>query len=285
MVRPLIGLPLACRKIAALRWGMESGIDFWTAKALLDWQVEMGADEAIGDTPVDRYALDDKKPVTSADVKPDGIKPAPPPVVPAPGAVDKTAAARAAAQAAQNLGELRAAMAAFDLCPLKAGAHNLLFSDGVPGSPVMILTDAPDREDDRAGKMFAGPSGTLLDKLLAAIGLGRSGEAPVYLAPVVPWNPPQNGLPSDDDMAMLMPFLQRHIILAAPKILVLMGNSPCQALLGKTGMTRLRGDWTQAMDLPALPMFAPSYLLGNPSAKREAWADLLSLKSRLKGLS
>lgn len=257
-------------------------MDYWTAKALLDWQVEMGVDEAIQDTPIDRYALEDKKPTPKAAAV---AKPPAPPPVPTPQDIDKVAAARAAADAAQDLDGLRAAISAFEMCSLKAGARNLVFADGVAGAPVMFVTDAPDRDDDRAGRMFAGQSGVLLDKMLAAIGLGRSGTAPVYLAPVVPWNPPQNSDPNAEDIAMMLPFLKRHIALAAPKIIVLMGNSPCHALIGKSGMTRLRGGWTEAEGLPALPMFAPSYLLGNGAAKRDAWADLLALKARLKGIS
>ena len=259
---------------------MESGMEFWTAKAILDWQVEMGADEAICDAPIDRYALEDKKP---APRPAQATSEAPPPPQATP-EVDVVGAAQTAANAAQDLDGLRAAMAAFVHCPLKAAARNLVFCDGVAGAPVMIITDAPDRDEDRAGAMFAGRSGVLLDKMLAAIGLGRSGDAPIYAAPVLPWNPPQNRDPQSDELAMMLPFLQRHITLAAPKILVLMGNGPCQALLNKNGMTRLRGGWTEAAGLPALPMFAPSYLLANTSAKRDAWADLLSLKSRLKGL-
>ena len=82
---------------------------------------------------------------------------------------------------------------------------------------------------------------------------------------------------------MMLPFLQRHIALAGPDIIVLMGNTPCQALLGRTGITRMRGDWAEVMGRPALPMFHPAYLLRNPAAKREAWADLLKLKARLRG--
>ncbi|HCP80735.1 MAG TPA: uracil-DNA glycosylase, partial [Octadecabacter sp.] len=124
-----------------------------------------------------------------------------------------------------------------------------------------------------------------LDKMLAAIGLGRSGDAPVYMAPVIPWNPPQNRDPNAAELAMMQPFLERHIALAAPKVLILMGNGPCHAMIKKSGMTRLRGGWTEAAGVPAIPMFAPSYLLTNPAAKRDAWADLLSLKARLKDLT
>lgn len=257
---------------------MESGIEFWDAKALLDWQVEMGADEAIGDTPVNRYELETAKPV----VKPAAVAP----LAPVPDAeVDQVQAARAAAMAAQDLAGLQAAMAAYEGCALKAAARNLVFSDGVAGAPVMIITDAPDRDDDRAGQLFSGRTGALFDKMIAAIGLARTGDAPVYMAPVIPWNPPQNSDPKPEDVAMMLPFLERHIALAAPKVLVLMGNGPCHALIKKSGMTRLRGGWTEAASLPALPMFAPTYLLQNGAAKRDTWADLLSLKSRLKDLA
>ncbi|MCW1949965.1 MAG: uracil-DNA glycosylase [Octadecabacter sp.] len=260
---------------------MESGIEYWTAKALLDWQVEMGCDEAIGDEPIDRYALEVSKPAPKVAALADTAPPTPP-IAPK---IDHGALARESANAAQDLAGLKAAMAAFEGCALKAAARNLVFSGGEAGAPVMIISDAPDREDDRAGEMFAGRSGVLLDKMLAAIGLGRSGEAPVYMAPVIPWNPPQNRDPNAAELAMMQPFLERHIALAAPKILVLMGNGPCHALIKKSGMTRLRGGWTEAANLPAIPMFAPSYLLTNPAAKRDTWADLLSLKTRLKDLT
>lgn len=255
-------------------------MEFWSAKAALDWQVEMGADEAIGDEAIDRYALEVKKPAPKAKAAPDA-----PSVMPEAPKVDPVAVARDAANAAQDLAGLKAAMTAFELCDLKVAARNLVFSDGVAGAPVMIITDAPDREEDKAGAMFVGRSGVLLDKMLAAIGLGRASEAPVYIAPVLPWNPAQNGDASLGDLAMMRPFLERHIELSAPKILILMGNGPCQTLLGKSGMTRMRGRWTDAMSRPAIPMFAPSYLLTNVGAKRDAWVDLLSLKARLRDLS
>lgn len=261
---------------------MESAEEFWNAKAALDWQIEMGVDEAICDAPIDRYALEDKKPEPK---KADAHAPAAAPVVPKPQEVDAVEVAKLAATAAQDLDGLQAAMQAFEHCALKAGARNLVFSDGVAGAPVMIITDAPDREEDRAGQLFAGRSGILVDKMLAAIGLARSGEAAVYAAPVLPWNPPQNRDPNAQEIAMMLPFLMRHIELAAPKLIVLMGNGPCHALIGKSGMTRLRGTWTEVSGTPALPMFAPSYLLQNQTAKRDAWADLLSLKARLKDIT
>ncbi|MEO1097401.1 MAG: uracil-DNA glycosylase, partial [Bacteroidota bacterium] len=152
--------------------------------------------------------------------------------------------------------------------------------DGTAGARVMIIGEAPGRDEDREGKPFVGRAGQLLDKMLGAIGLSR--DESVYITNVLPWRPPQNRDPKPDEIAMMQPFLHRHITLADPDVLVVVGNHACQALLGKRGITRLRGDWTEARGKPALPMFHPAYLLRNPAAKREAWADLLSLQARLR---
>jgi len=170
---------------------MESAVDYWTSKALLDWQVEMGVDEAICDAPIDRYALEDKKPAP----KPVAKTNTPPEPVATP-EVDTADEAQSAATAAQNLDALKVAMQAFEHCDLKRAARNFLFSDGVAGSPVMIIVDPPDRHDDRAGQVLSGQQGVLFDKMIAAIGLNRTGENSVYIAPALPWNPPQNRDPS-----------------------------------------------------------------------------------------
>lgn len=246
--------------------------------ALLEWQIELGALEAIGDLPVNRYE------VPAAVEKPKAAAPATPAGVPVPqqAKVDAVAIAEQAAAAAGTLEELRAAMAAFEHCDLKKGARNLVFSDGIPGARVMLVGEAPGRDEDRAGKPFVGRAGQLLDRMLAAIGMGRDhAEAPVYITNVLPWRPPQNRDPKPEEIAMMKPFLLRHIALAKPQVLVIVGNWSCQALLGKRGITRLRGAWTEAAGVPALPMFHPAYLLRSPEFKREAWADLLSLKAKL----
>ncbi len=99
----------------------------------------------------------------------------------------------------------------------------------------------------------------------------------------LPWRPPQNRDPTPEEIAMMLPFVQRHIELAAPDVLVLMGNTPCAAILGKRGILRLRGQWQEALGLPVLPMTHPAYLLRTPEAKREAWADLLALAGKVEG--
>lgn len=258
---------------------MDSYIDWHAARAALEWQVEMGVTEAISDAPVNRFeqvAPPPKAGVTS------GLA-APSVPVRAAAEADPVAEAEAAARGAGDLAALKAAMAAYPHCDLQKGARNLVFCDGVPGSRVMIVGEAPGRDEDRIGKPFVGRAGQLLDRMLAAIDLGRDrdGAQSVYITNVLPWRPPQNRDPKPDEIAMMLPFLKRHIALAKPELLVVMGNISCQALLGKRGITRLRGQWAEAAGLPVLPMFHPAYLLRNPSAKREAWADLLDLRARL----
>lgn len=252
---------------------MES-IEFHTARALLEWQVELGATEAIGDVPVDRYELPDVVAKPAETVKSQHN---------ASVAIDPVGEAENASANAGSLEALRAAMDAFEHCELKRGARSLVFADGDPAARVMIIGEAPGRDEDREGRPFVGRAGQLLDRMLAAIDMSRDATlAPVYITNVLPWRPPQNRDPKPEEIAMLRPFLARHIALAAPDFLVLMGNISCQAVLGKRGITRLRGNWAEAFGKPALPMFHPAYLLRNPAAKREAWADLLSLKARLR---
>ncbi|WP_370634940.1 uracil-DNA glycosylase family protein [Cognatishimia sp. MH4019] len=250
--------------------------DFHQMKALLDWQIELGATDAISDTPVNRYALEAKPPKLETKAA------TPAPVVPM-AEVDPVAVARKAAEAAGDLEGLRAAMAAFEQCELKKGARNLVFSDGVPGARVMVIGEAPGRDEDQQGKPFVGRAGQLLDKMFDAIGMGRAAETPIYITNILPWRPPQNRDPKPDEIAMMMPFVEKHVALAAPELIVVMGNIACQGVLGRKGITKLRGNWGEALGKPVLPMFHPAYLLRNPAAKREAWADLLSLQARLKG--
>ncbi|WP_193140628.1 uracil-DNA glycosylase family protein [Meridianimarinicoccus sp. MJW13] len=260
---------------------MYHGSEAEALKALLDWQAEMGADLPIGEAPVNRYA-DPVAQTPPAQAVPAAAVAAP---MAAP-QVDPVAEAQAMAEAANDLPALRAAMEAFAHCDLKLGATQLVFSDGVPGARVMIVGEAPGREEDQQGKPFVGRAGQLLDRMLAAIGLDRRAEEPdraVYISNILPWRPPQNRTPTPEEIAMLGPFIRRHVDLAAPEVLVLMGNVACQGMLGKKGINRLRGTWGEATGRPALPMFHPAYLLRNPAAKREAWADLLALRGRLNG--
>lgn len=267
------------------------------ALAALDWQVEMGLAEVIGEDPVNLYDLPDRAPwATAAPAVPDpparAAKTEPAPYVPQISAAERAAAqadaavaeAAARAAAACSLDALREAMAGYDHCELKKGARNLVFADGRAGARVLVLGEAPGRDEDMEGRPFVGAAGQLLDRMFAAIGLSRNNpdlERALYITNVMPWRPPGNRDPSPEEIAMMRPFVERHIELAAPDIIVLMGNTPCAALLGAKGILRLRGTWTTALGRPVMPMTHPAYLLRNPAAKREAWADLLEIRARL----
>lgn len=255
-------------------------LDWHVARALLEWQLEMGVDEALAEAPVDRFAVEAAAREAAAQ------REATPARAVAPvrqAAADPVAEAEALARAAVDLPALRAAMEGFDHCQLKRGARRLVFADGVATARVMVVGEAPGRDEDIEGRPFVGRAGQLLDRMLAAVQLSRAES--VYITNVLPWRPPQNRDPRPEEIAMMLPFLRRHIALADPALLVIVGNISCQALLGRRGITRLRGQWTEAEGRPALPMLHPAYLLRQPQAKRESWADLLSLKARLRDLS
>ncbi|MCF1707436.1 uracil-DNA glycosylase [Tabrizicola sp. J26] len=268
---------------------MEHDSEFHAALAALAWQIDLGADEAIGEAPVNRYeAVATPEPaVVAATVAPAPARRTaePPPEAPA---VDAVAEARAAAGAARNLDELREALAGYEHCELKKGARSLVFSDGNPQARVLVLGEAPGRDEDVQGKPFVGRAGQLLDRMFAAIGLGRTAPAAehsLYITNVMVWRPPQNRDPTPEEIAMMLPFVEKHIALVDPDVIVVMGNTPCAALLGQRGITRLRGKWTQALGKPVLPMFHPAFLLRQPHMKREAWADLLELQSKLRTIA
>lgn len=255
-------------------------LDAETALALLEWQREMGVDEPILDAPVDRYAEPLRPPAAAA---PETAPAQPAPLLPE--GAQSVAQAKAMAARAATLAQLAEIQGGFEGLDIRRGARNFVFSDGNPSARVMIIGEAPGEEEDRQGRPFVGRSGQLLDRMFDAIGLSRQAvdaERALYITNVLPWRPPGNRRPEPDEIEAMRPFLARHVELAAPEFLVLMGNAAAQAGLRKEGILRLRGKWTTAFGLPALPMTHPSYLLRNPIAKRDAWADLLSLAARLQ---
>ncbi len=262
---------------------METAEEYWLARALLDWHVELGADESIGDSPVNRYDL--AEPISAAARQPAASRAAPPPIPAAAPTVDAPAEARKAAEAASSLDELAAAMRDFDLCEVKKGARKFCFSDGNPAASVMIIGEAPGREEDLEGRPFVGRAGQMLDRMFAAIGLSRGSpdsQESVYITNVLPWRPPSNRTPDAAEIAMMVPFLERHVALVDPDVICLMGNTPLTAVLNETGITRLRGQWAEAYGKPVMPMLHPAYLLRQTAAKKQAWADLLAVKARLE---
>lgn len=261
--------------------------DFDIARAALSWQAELGVDEAICDTPQNRYDLPANRETSPARRAATAPTPAAAPEQVAQ--ADPVAEAQAAAMQAHDLPSLRAALGAFQHCELRKGARNLVFADGQENARVMIVGEAPGREEDLQGKPFVGEAGQMLDRMFAAISMTRTNPDPdraLYITNILPWRPPQNRDPSPDERAMMRPFVLRHIELVAPDIIVLMGRISAMTLLETTeGITRIRGQWREVAGRPALPMLHPAYLLRNPAAKREAWADLLDLNARLKALT
>ncbi len=266
--------------------------DWDAALAALSWQLDCGIDEVIGEAPVNRYEVVVEKPAprpAPAPASRPGAPPARGPVpqdtahVPEP-QIDPVAVAAAAAARAMSLDALQDAIRSFELCDLKRGARNTVFADGNPKARLLILGEAPGREEDQEGRPFVGEAGRLLDRMFAAIGLSRTSPDPAasfYITNVMPWRPEGNRDPSPAEIAMMRPFVERHIALADPDVIVVTGNTPLLALTGQRGILRARGTWTKALEKPLLPMTHPAYLLRNPGAKREAWADLLSLRAFL----
>ncbi len=260
----------------------------------LRWLEEMGADEMVGAEPVDRYAVAraarERPPVRQETPPPAQVRPAvataPDLIAPSQGALD----AREAAGTAESIEALRANLEAFDGCALKFTATNTVFADGFPGSRVMLIGEAPGVDEDRQGLPFVGASGRLLDRMLAGIGLSRGENGPngVYISNILFWRPPGNRSPTPAEIAACLPFVHRHIALAAPKFLLFLGGTAAKTMLDRReGIMRLRGRWYDlaipGLDkpVPALPTFHPAYLLRSPAQKREAWCDFLALKSKL----
>ena len=250
---------------------------------LLEWYIESGADEAIGEAPRNRFedsAEEERAP-----------PPAPPAAAPAPPPKRAAAippAARSALEIAASCGtidELVAAIRAFDGCALKETATNTVIYDGNPEAPIVFVGEAPGAEEDRQGVPFVGRAGRLLDLMLAAIGLDR-GTA--LITNILFWRPPGNRTPTADEVATCLPFAQREIELIAPRVLVLVGGISAKAMLGRSeGITRLRGVWhsyhSAGLDAPidAIATYHSAFLLRQPMRKREAWRDLLAIKARL----
>jgi uracil-DNA glycosylase family 4 len=264
---------------------------------LLEWQVAMGADEAIGEVAPNRLApvpLPAAVPAAPAAPATRPIMPAAasgivgpsvvsPPATFAESLAEAAQSARLLAAGAESIEALAALVAAFDGCPLKRTATNTVFIDGNPAAAVMIVGEAPGADEDRIGRPFVGRAGQLLDRMLAAIGLS---ESQVYITNTVYWRPPGNRTPTPEEIEACAPFLARQIELLSPSVLVLLGGAAAKTILGVSeGIMRLRGKWLSyacaGRDLPTLATLHPAYLLRNPEQKRLAWRDLLTLQAAL----
>lgn len=262
-------------------------------KTALKWHLDSGADEALADAPVNAFAT-----VPAPFIEPLQEQEAVPAVAAAK-SVDGTYALKeeavCLAKGAKTLEDLRAAIAMFDGISLKRTASNLVFADGNPKAPIMLIGEAPGADEDRLGKPFVGSSGHLLDRILASVGLARTEDDPlraVYISNILNWRPPGNRNPTESEIALSLPFIERHIALVQPKILIFAGAVAAKTLLDTDGgISRLRGKWhnyiprtsvvvENAVLIPALATYHPAYLLHTPAQKKAVWQDMLMLQER-----
>jgi DNA polymerase len=248
------------------------------ALELLAWHIDAGVDGVLDEEPHDR--------LSEASVQLRDAAPAEPKAAPAPAVApeDGAAEARMLARSAPDLETLRSLLQSYEGCALKRTAKSLVFADGNPQARVMFVGEAPGAEEDRTGLPFVGRSGQLLDRMLAAIGLDRTG---VYIANVIPWRPPGNRTPTPQEAAVCRPFIERQIELADPDILVCLGGPSAQALLGVSeGIMKARGRWTEyatgTRAIRAIATLHPAYLLRQPLHKRLAWRDFKAIRRALE---
>jgi len=185
----------------------------------------------------------------------------------------------------KTLEALHAALTGFDAGPLSDGARQVVFSRGNPKAGLMVIGEAPGRDEDIQGKPFVGASGQLLDRMLGAIALGPED---FYVTNVINWHLPNNKNPKPADIELCRPFIEKHIELAQPKVLLLVGGLSMSALSGVTGIMKNHGQWQDIIiagnTYPALSLYHPAFLLRRPELKKDAWRDLLNLREKLLSL-
>ncbi len=262
------------------------------ARDILAFYVEAGVTDLVGEMPIDQFAqVDGVAPSLVHAEASEAPRVLPARVdLPGPAAAagpmppdEAVMAAREAATRAQSLDELRSILLTFQGCALRQTAKQLVFADGNPSARLMLVGEAPGREEDIEGLPFVGPSGKLLDRMLGAIGFDRTNA---YIANVIPWRPPGNRTPTPQETAICLPFIARQIALADPDVLVCLGGPASQILLGlKDGIRKTRGRWftydTGQREIRAIATFHPAYLLRSALEKRHAWRDLLAIRTAL----
>ncbi len=246
---------------------------------LLEWHQNNGINSVLRDQPRNRLANDFANNLERLENPESPAKMTPQPILSTSASHDHPALA------CQTLEQLKQVMLAFEGCDLKQSAMNLVFSDGNPKGPVMLVGEAPGADEDRQGLPFVGQSGQLLDKVLKTVGLDRTNT---YISNIIPWRPPGNRPPTTQEIAMCQPFIQRHIELVRPKILVFLGGVAAKTLLNSNeGIMRLRGIWRDYVThdgsaIKALATFHPAYLLRSPGQKALMWQDFLKVEKALQ---
>lgn len=239
-------------------------------RSLLDWYERVGVE--MPELPPQRLVRRVRAKVT----------PEPKPQTVAKPAAFATADPAPIAAACKTLDTLKAALDHYDAGALSDGARQVVFARGNPAAKLMIIGDAPTRDDDQAGQPFVGRPGQLLDQMLGAIGLG---EDDAYLTNVCFWRPPNDRKPDAAELALCLPFLLRQITLAKPAVILLVGSLAMQQLTGVTSIMKNRGQWQSITMgdavIPTLPIYHPAFLLRQPALKADAWQDLLTLREAL----
>jgi DNA polymerase len=259
------------------------------AKAWLGWLAAMGVDDPLPSLPVRLAprsgAVAPSEPV-AATIATELVRPATRASARlVSGDREGVRAAGRLAAECRSLADIESALGRFEGCALRSTATRLCFADGNPQARVMMIGEAPGSEEDRQGKPFVGPSGQLIDLMLATISLDRTR---VWITNSIFWRPPGNRAPTAGEIAVCQPFLERQIELLSPSVIVFVGGIAARAMLNlKDGVTRLRGRRLLyeppggGEPIPSLVMFHPAYLLRQPLNKRYAWRDLLTLQSWL----
>ncbi len=265
---------------------VEAYLSFWREAGLTDGFSDGGTDWFVTVAPAAaepaRATPVTKPRVSQIDAAPEVKFRVPAPVVQAP---ISNAATREQAQGAQSLDELRALLESFTGCGLKTTAKSLCFYRGAAQARLMLIGEAPGRDEDLAGKPFVGRAGQLLDKMLAAIGLD---ETHVHITNTVYWRPPGNRTPTPEETLACWPFLARQMELVNPDFVLVSGGVASKQVLGiADGITKVRGAWRKLRigerEVPVLATLHPSYLLRTPAAKRQAWADMLMIQAAMGG--
>ena len=255
--------------------------------AYLRWRQECGGRSEMFDPAVAKAFLVDVGPrpaVVAAVVSPAAMGHVAPAPVVRPGVSARTVAAVAADADPEArraaLAAIAQQVAACRLCPLCEQRTKTVPGQGNPLSPdILFIGEAPGADEDRQGLAFVGAAGQLLTKMIAAMGYTRDD---VFIANICKCRPPDNRQPLPEEMTACLPFLRRQIALLHPTLIVALGATAVKGLLNSTqGITKLRGTWCDFEGIPVMPTYHPAYLLRNPPAKHEAWADLQAVLKRL----
>jgi uracil-DNA glycosylase len=242
-----------------------------SAAQALAWLAEMGADEIISETALDRFAASvtpEKSKIAATSIRRVATLPD-----------QSAAAAQSQASACNSLEQLKQALNYFDANPLRKSATKLSFIEGNLQADILVIGDRPRNEEDRSGQVFAGKSRLLLQAMLAAININLES---VLLMNFIPWRPPGNRQPLENEIAMCAPFAARAIELTNPKFILCFGSLAAQILAsGDQSIIRQRGKWLKLGNADVMVTLHPEELMKHSAQKKLAWRDLLAFQLKI----